>query len=405
MKKRRTIIIIAGIVAAVAVAFVIRTIYLFTNYTGSSGDFYFSSDINAEFNEKTPSLSAQQLKKYTPEHKDCISDFYFNKLTDKERCVYNAVLYAADKQYTRLYIPSDYIDGNRQPDEIISYVSCDDPLFEHNFTSDGGVFTLYSMNFERGGKLYYFDLPHNSKEYHDKREQAYSAAKKIVEDMPADCDEEQEKAAYLYDYAASNIAYDRSEDYSYDTVPVYDALVDSKHKTVCDGFSDSVLMLYNLAGLNALSVEGASLDGTGHVVNMVDIGGKYYYADAASDSAAWELGVKGRFYYLMTDDMLDNYFAMKECFDKIGVPAVGEYPAQLAADVTVTDTSGKSVSEAADVLNKEGCVLIAFSSAVDKTAQDEFGRQLSGQVKDSLTVTRLNAITAYTFKENTKQAA
>ncbi len=401
MKRSKAVPAVIAIVLAVAAALVVYAVFMFSGSGGvPEGTFYFSSEKAGKFNDKLPSLSAKELTEYTPKHADCCSDFYKKTLDDKELCIYNAVLYAEDNEYTCVYFPSDCYDEEHPIEDTLSYVSCDSPFFEHNFTSDGN-FYVASINFNAGGKLYYFELPHNTSEFSAEREQAYAAAKKIVEEMPEECDEDSEKAAYLYDKTAGGILYDRSADYSNDTVPIYDALVDEKHTTVCDGFADTLTLLYNLAGLPTFSVEGFNGDGVGHVVNVTELDGKYYYLDAASDASAWEqLGARSRFYYLMTDEMLNAYFVRSREFEGGLLPETGEYPAQYAADIAIAQLDDATVQKAVELLTENGCVLTAFSASLDKEAQTEFGRMLSLGVKESVNITRQNAIVAYTLKQD-----
>ncbi len=397
MASKKTIAVIITLSAAAVAALVIYIICLVSAYdTTPKGSFYFSKGDPEDFSEELTNLSAQELSEYEPKYFDCMSDFYKAKLDESAQCLYNAALYAVDNDYSCVYFPASCMNEKLPPSRILTLLSCDDPLFEHNYFSDEG-FDIGAVN-TGDEPLYCFELPHSSEEYSDKREQAYLAAKDIVSDIPADCAEDFDKAGYLYDKAVELISYEHGE-YDSNTVPVYDALVSDKHMTVCDGFADSLMLLYNLAGIRTFAAEGAVTDGERHVVDIASLSGEHYYLDPTSDSAAKELGVKGRFYYLMTDDILDSYFKADELPEGIKLPTTGEFPAEHAADIAVTSLSDDEAARAGEILSKNGCVLTAFSGSLESNAYSDFGKALSIKCGKDITVTRKNALVAYTFKE------
>ncbi|MCH5325556.1 MAG: hypothetical protein J1E39_10150 [Eubacterium sp.] len=399
MTKSRFVTAIVSLCVAAAVALILCAVYfLISNGSLTQGTFYFSSGTAGKFDDSLPSLSAEEVRNYTPRHADCISDFYKQQLDDNELCIYNAALYAADNEYTCIYFPYEIYDEDRPINDTLSCLSCDSPFFEHNFTSDG-EFGLSSITFSGGEQLYFFELPHNAAEYAEKREQAYNKAKEIVDGMPSYYSTDFDKAAYLYDYVVENTLYDYSDRYNSDTVPIYDALVDEKHTTVCDGYSDTVSLLYNLAGLPTFTVEGENDRGIGHVVNLTLLDGEYYYLDSTSDFTAWEMGIKGRFYYLMTDSLLGSYFKIDELFSQYDLPKTGAYPAEHAANIAITEITDEAVADAVQILKAQGSVAAAFSASLDRDRQNDFGRMIASEVKTDITVTRMNAIVAFSYKK------
>lgn len=139
---------------------------------------------------------------------------------------------------------------------------------------DNGEVVVYPEEYTVDGKK----VDANSiKKYSEALE---NAAEKALKGMPTTND--REKAHYLHDYIASNVAYEFSED----DQTAYGALVEGK--AVCAGYARAYQYLLQKAGIKAWYVTGNGLNPTTgtserHGWNLVFIDGKCYYTDVTWD--------------------------------------------------------------------------------------------------------------------------
>ena len=111
--------------------------------------------------------------------------------------------------------------------------------------------------------------------------------KKIVEEIPATCVTDYDKALYLHDYLCKNIKY--NEDNKKWCYSAYGALLQGK--CVCDGYSKAYNLLLNRAGIKAWKVDGhcyeedGTLSDEGHAWNIMWIDEKCFYADVTWDDS------------------------------------------------------------------------------------------------------------------------
>lgn len=118
-----------------------------------------------------------------------------------------------------------------------------------------------------------------------------------------------EKVKALHDYMVLNTAYDY-ENLNRNTVPddsynAYGALV--KHTAVCQGYAESLDILFAEVGLKSQVITGRMTNGMDHAWNLVQLDGQYYHLDATHDDPVPD--VKGQVlyhYFLNTDAMMQK---------------------------------------------------------------------------------------------------
>lgn len=126
----------------------------------------------------------------------------------------------------------------------------------------------------------------------DKYHAALEAAQEVVDSVPKGYNEKQ-TALYLYNYLTENVSYDYDDYYGRDSGGsdwnlVYDALVN--HSTVCAGYTEALYYLYNLAGIECITISGYipatewDTEGGYHIWNIARVNGDYYYFDATWDA-------------------------------------------------------------------------------------------------------------------------
>lgn len=130
----------------------------------------------------------------------------------------------------------------------------------------------------------------------------YKKAKDIVSNITNSNMSDLEKELAIHEYVVKNTVYDY-DNYKNETVPedsytAYGALIIGR--AVCDGYSDTMKLLLNLAGIEAQVVVGYA--GEPHSWNMVKIDGQYYHLDATWDDPNPDEGNKVRYTYFNLSD-------------------------------------------------------------------------------------------------------
>lgn len=339
------------------------------------------------------SVTAEEILSYTPSRPDAVGDYFKSRLSGNELYIYNAVSYAVDNGYTQIEIPSEY--GSSTPEgytKAITFYSCDSPFLEHNYTQDG-TFRL-TENQSATSKSYSFSLPRNSTIFTNEKRLAYEKAKEIVDNIPVGLITKKQKMDYLYDYVVTNVKYIKNVNgYSYDTVPIYDALIGGR-ETICDGFADTLILLFNLADIECFTVEGINNKNTGHVVVCAELEGQHYYFDPTNDANVYENGFKSGFYYALSAKQLSSYFQSEEDF-KGDLPVCPDSRTSQKADVIAMGDDDNSVNSAKSILEREGSVNVYFADSISDSERQNFGRKLATAFGGSLINTTANGITGY----------
>ncbi len=164
-------------------------------------------------------------------------------------------------------------------------------------------------------------------EYHTTAEQEAELDKKVAEildELNVYSASDYEKIKAVHDYVIGNVDYYLSGDMIYHTA--YSAGIDGK--AVCQGYSLLMYRLLSELGINVRCIPGTA-GGGGHMWNLVELYGKYYYIDATFDD-----GMIDKYaYFLKGSEDFDSY-------DKDDDPHVFEtdgYTSSYYADYTDGD--------------------------------------------------------------------
>lgn len=249
--------------------------------------------------------------------------YYEQFIDEKLQVVMQIVDYAMDKGYSRFSMPST---------EIIDYdISQASKYINATFRMNSGTIssrTVAKLAMDGGKTLNYtlVVLPGMELFDIDKYHAAMDAAKKIVAAMPKG-GSETENALYLYHYLTENVFYDYDDYYSgADWNLVYDALIN--HSTVCAGYTEALYYLYNLAGIECITVSGYITAAKGeamggyHIWNIAKVDGEYYYFDAT-----WDAGYDiedYQFFGISEQQLQDYYPRVIDTFDTQVAPACSE---------------------------------------------------------------------------------
>ena len=383
MKKR------AILCLAMTLIFVITAVSGCNVPSGADADSFVFADAGG--NEK--SVSAEEILSYTPSRPDAVGDYMKQKLSGNELYIYCAVSYAVDNCFAQIKVPEKY--GSEDINtylKAITFYSCDSPFLEHNYSDDGSFRLTESTYLNK--TLYSFTLPRNDSSFAEEKQQAYQKAGEIVGSMPKEYDEEQ-KAIFLYDYVVNNVNYITDVTaYDYSTVPIYDALLSETHETICDGFADTLMMLFNMADIESFAVEGVNNKNTGHVVVCAKLGNSYFYFDPTNDSPIRKNGFKSGFYFALSDKQLSDYFNAEEDFAGI-LPECPKSRIGAHADVVALGDDLTTINEAVMIFNRDGAINVYFSDIVSDSTKENFGRRLATAIGTPIITTRINGVVGY----------
>lgn len=229
-------------------------------------------------------LLLSDIDTYESQYPDCVSTWYRDQLTGEERTIYNAHLYAMEhclKGFS-LYVADNEKDFNH----VRELLALDSPFLEQNINSDGEYIRIWEAT--EDGEQIYFHLDQFARKRWELKLQALEQCRQIVENIPAQHETQESKMLYLYHYVCDQITYTDYDDHSNQDY-LYDAAC--LGKTVCDGYSNMLALLFNLIDVDTCEMMGSdiqlSADPTeeeldayeGHTWVAAKIGENYYHFD------------------------------------------------------------------------------------------------------------------------------
>ncbi|MBP3334645.1 MAG: transglutaminase [Ruminiclostridium sp.] len=381
--------VIGAVAAAVAVpaAVVVGAIYILPALGISSSNtlYYFGNDTSISA-DGTISLSKEDVLGYSSKYSDTMTGYFKEQLDENETYIYNAFMYASENGYSDVFLPEEVFDNGsydrlQELEYVITFLSCDSPFVAHNYTTDNKL----SGNVEQfAGKSYHhIQLETLGKEYTSRREAAYEKAKSVVASIPSDCDTQKQKAQYLYDYVAENSVY-VTDGYSTRNIPIADLLIDGK--AICDGYADTVTMLFNMAGIETASANGVNTEkNQGHTVNFAKLDGEYYYFDASADSIINEKGFKPAFYFGMSWEEVSDSFTFADEFAN-RCPKAEKSLLSDNVDIVISDNSDTMVENMAELLKSGGDtgIIVRFDESVTDEERKSITSDTAGKVGEQL---------------------
>lgn len=381
--------VIGAVAAAVAVpaVVVVGAIYMLPALGISSSNtlYYFGNDTSISA-DGTISLGKEDVLGYSSKYSDTMTGYFKEQLDENETYIYNAFMYASENGYSDVFLPEEVFDNGsydrlQELEYVITFLSCDSPFVAHNYTTDNKL----SGNVEQfAGKSYHhIQLETLGKEYTSRREAAYEKAKSVVASIPSDCDTQKQKAQYLYDYVAENSVY-VTDGYSTRNIPIADLLIDGK--AICDGYADTVTMLFNMAGIETASANGVNTEkNEGHTVNFAKLDGEYYYFDASADSIINEKRFKPAFYFGMSwEEVSDSFTFSAEFEDRC--PKAEKSLLSNNVDIVISDNSDATVEKMAELLKSGGDtgIIVRFDESVTDEERKSITSDTAGKVGEQL---------------------
>ena len=356
-KGKKTKKILIAVLIIIAVFIPVSVYFSAENSLKADSSIYFYKDTE---DASDKSVNADEITNYAPEISKYSSRQYYNNLTEKEKFVYNAVIYAFEHNETCVFMPEEYVPADgKSLEDILYFAALDSPLVEQNLSYSGEpieteTYIKDSLGFTHkkvtsGSYIYVTCFTAEKTEL---KKQAIEKAKKIVSSIPTDCNTDEKKAKYVFSYIADNCVYTDYAD-SADANYLYDALV--LGRTNCDGFANAYSLIMNMCGIDCFEkmVNGVGSE-PGHTWNCVKIDGNYYNVDVTYASSRKK------------DEYRDMYFAFPDCYcleapmeySDIISPCTDKSLTLFDCDFTTESDSqivGKLVSEFRNNSNKYVC--------------------------------------------------
>lgn len=381
--------VIGAVAAAVAVpaAVIVGAIYILPALGISSSNtlYYFGNDTSISA-DGTISLGKEDVLGYSSKYSDTMTGYFKKQLDENETYIYNAFMYASENGYSDIFLPEEVFDNGsydrlQELEFVITFLSCDSPFVAHNYTTNN---KLIGNTEQFAGKSYHhIQLETLGKEYISRREAAYEKAKSVVASIPQDCNTDKQKAEYLYNYVAENSVY-VTDGYSTRNVPIADLLIDGK--AICDGYADTVTMLFNMAGIETASANGVNTEKKqGHTVNFAKLDGEYYYFDASADSIINEKGFKPAFYFGMSWEEVSDSFTFADEFAN-RCPKTEKSLLSDNVDIVISDKSDTTVESIAELIKTGGDtgIIARFDESISDEERKNITSDTAGKVGKQL---------------------
>ncbi len=382
--------IIASVTAAVAVtaAVVIGATYILPMFGISSSNtlYYFGNDTSISA-DGTISLGKEEVLDYSSKYSDTMSGYFKSQLDENETYIYNAFMYASENGYSDIFLPEEVFDNGsydrlQELEYVITFLSCDSPFVAHNYTINNKL--VGNIEQLAGKNYHHIQLETLGEEYLSRREAAYEKAKSVIASIPSDCDTQKQKAQYLYNYVTENSVY-MTDGYSTRNVPIADLLIDGK--AICDGYADTVTMLFNMAGIDSASANGVNKNkNEGHTVNFAKLDGEYYYFDASADSIVNEKGFKPAFYFGMSWEEASDSFTFADAFAN-RCPRSENSLLTDSIDIVISDNSDTTTEKAAELLKsgEDTGIIARFDESITDEERKSITSDIAGKVGEQLT--------------------
>lgn len=345
------------------------------------GEFAFFSYTGIRAQEASEILAAHELSKYETPYGDAKCDIFYSKADAESRLVYDMLIYAFDNGYERACFSTRALNSD-DVTNCMKLLAADHPFFEASMNIALSSVTAGSAN---GSVTFYsFSLSSLDSKSRQQKMDAYVEAQRIIADVSADADTQSELAEALYSYVTHNVKYDEHEAPSY----LYDALIDGK--SVCDGFAESICLLFNLAGIRCACVPGDVVSGTGgHVWNIAEIDGEFTQLDATFDAGAGIClypGCTGIFYRLSDEQMLLDRTYDRFIAQHAPICANGSYFDSLtgytASDFSAED--GAAIADAFIPAYNDGARAFIIKCDTDATLTNELILDMAQGINDGL---------------------
>lgn len=241
-------------------------------------------------------VSIQELLEYETQYPDCNSTWFRDQLSGEDLIIYNSYLYALENQFIHftLYVE----DNNKDFSHIRELVSLDSPFLEQNYTHYEKIWKL-PVNYI--GKRITVSMEQFTDSRWAMKMEALAKCRQIVQNIPSEYQTQQAKMEYLYDYVCDNVEYVNYENMA-DQSYFYDAVC--KGKSLCDGYSNMLSLLFRMIGVECCEIIGKGEEGQdGHTWVVAKLDGEFYNFDPTFEDTS-KTQIDRRKYFGFSDDLV-----------------------------------------------------------------------------------------------------
>ncbi|MBR4017257.1 MAG: hypothetical protein IKK11_05545 [Oscillospiraceae bacterium] len=324
-----------------------------------------------EFNRSTAPYECyvpiSELLEYETQYPDCNSTWFRDQLSGEDLIIYNSYLFALENRFINFTL---YVEDN---DKDFSYIrellSLDSPFLEQNYSHYENVWE-WPNNYI--GERITVSMEQFTDSRWEMKMEALAKCKQIVQNIPPEYQTQQAKMEYLYDYVCNNVEYVDYEsmvDESY----FYDAVC--KGKTLCDGYSNMLSILFRLIGVECCEAMGTDEgEEAGHTWVVAKLNGEFYNFDPTFEDSS-DIPSDKRKYFGFSDDLvsmqtLDHEEMRPKCTD-----TSRDFP---YADITVSSLTDWDEVKKIAILGEDrleagkDVTLIGVKSSVNSDTYDLF---------------------------------
>lgn len=294
----------------------------------------------------------EEVMAYKTQYPDCNGTWYRDQLKGEDLLIYNCYLYALEHCYLSFNV---YVEDNdRDFSYIREAVSMDTPFIEQNLNQRGEWTSDWPTNY--WGEQLCVTIEQFAVGRWEKRMEALEECRRIVDEIPVEYETQLQKMEYLYRYVCDHVEYVayenmRDEDYLYDAV--------IKGQTVCDGYSNMLMLLFRLIDVECCEATGFDVDissdevyedAGGHTWAVAKVDGQWYNFDPTyGDSEKGEWDWEGMYFGFSDRRVSKKYMDCEDIRPKC-TELARDFP---HADLTVSDvTEGAQVKKIVRLVEK-----------------------------------------------------
>lgn len=237
-----------------------------------------------------------ELLEYESQLPYCNGTWFRDQLSGEDLIIYNSFLYALENRFIHfsLYVE----DSDKDFSYIREMVSLDSPFLEQNYSH---YEYIWKQPINYIGKQISVSMEQFTDSRWEMKMEAFAKCRYIVWSIPEECQTQQQKMEYLYDYVCDHVEYVEYESMA-DESYFYDAVC--KGQTLCDGYSNMLSILFRMIGVECCEVMGFNEEGeSGHTWVVAKLDGEYYNFDPTFEDTD-ELDGDQRKYFGFSDDLV-----------------------------------------------------------------------------------------------------
>ena len=300
----------------------------------------------------------EEVLAYESQYPECNGTWYRDQLEGEDLCIYNSYMYAMEYCFTGFEL---YVEDKDKDFTPVRYaLSLDSPFLAQNTSK----YERTSDWLNYLGERIYVGIDHFAPKRWEKKMDALEKCRRIVAGIPAECTTQLEKMEYLYRYVCEHVEYAEYEKMA-DEDYLYDAVITGE--TVCDGYSNMLMLLFRLIGVECCEVMGQDFEdfsqlspeeqeeAAGHTWVVAQVDGEFYNFDPTFEDtkgSEWEIDTV---FFCFSDELVEfKYMDLDEQRPKCTDPSLDFDYADLEVSGFTKSADVKKIAALTEERAKEG---------------------------------------------------